>query len=101
MNTDLNTVVVSLAELYDGELHALINATHNVPETAAGLLAWIEHACDWELNRRAGVDFPLQPPDAAIPPEEDAVSIETAMTMHEDFAQDDSLDTRATVRLFE
>jgi len=33
-------------------------------------LAWIEHAADWELHRRSGLDFPLQPPDAAIDPSE-------------------------------
>lgn len=64
-------VAAALGSLEDGELTALISATHNVPQTALGLMAWIEHAGDWELNRRAGMDFPLQPPGAAIPPEED------------------------------
>jgi hypothetical protein len=36
---------------------------------------WIESACDWELNKRTGLDYPLLPPDAAIPTEEDTVSI--------------------------
>ena len=30
------------------------------------LLAWIEHAADWELKRHAGLDYQLQPPEAAI-----------------------------------
>jgi hypothetical protein len=60
-------VAAALAELNDGELCALIDATNNVPQIVPGLLAWIEHACDWELNRRACVDFPLQSPDAATP----------------------------------
>jgi hypothetical protein len=34
---------------------ALINAANGVPPVAYGLLVWIEGACDWELNRRAGV----------------------------------------------
>jgi hypothetical protein len=42
--------VAALAELSDAELHALIDATYNVPQIAPGLLAWIEHACDWELT---------------------------------------------------
>ena len=67
---------------------ALNAATDGVPQTAPGLLAWIEHACDWELNRRAGLDYPLQAPEAAIPPEEDEVSIEAAMAMRATFAQD-------------
>ena len=66
----------------------MIDATNGVPQTAPGLLAWIEGACDWEVNRRAGLDYPLQPPEAAIPPEEDAISINAAMAMQTTFAQD-------------
>jgi hypothetical protein len=66
----------------------LIDATSGVTQTAPGLLAWIEAACDWELNRREGVGYELQPPEAAIPPEEDAVSVAATMTMRATFAQD-------------
>ena len=59
-----------------------------VPQTASGLLAWIDGTCEWELNRLPGVDYPLPPPDAAIPPEEDAVSIDAAMAMRATFARD-------------
>ena len=40
------------------------------------------------MNRRAGLDYPLQLPEAAIPPEEDAGSIAAAMAMRATFAQD-------------
>ena len=86
--TDLMPVVAALAELNDGELCALIDATNDVPQIVPGLLAWIGHACDWELNRRACVDFPLQSPDAAIPPEEDAASSVAMMTLRARFDQD-------------
>jgi hypothetical protein len=33
---------------------------------------------DWELNRRAGHDYEPLPPEAAIDPSEDAVSIDAA-----------------------
>ena len=75
MSPDLDLVVAAVGQLSDGELAALIDATNGVPQIAPGLLAWLEHACDWELNRRGALDFPRQPPDAAIPPEEDGVSI--------------------------
>jgi hypothetical protein len=55
---------------------------------APGLLAWIDGACDWEVNRRAGLDYPLQPPEAAIDPREDEVSISAAMVLRDQFAQD-------------
>jgi hypothetical protein len=58
------------------------------------LLAWIDTTCDWEQCRRDGLDFPLRPPEAAIPSEEDAVSIDAATAMRDQFAQD-SLEVRA------
>ena len=81
MMTNLTTVSDALAELTDIELHALIVTTNEVPQIATGLLAWIEGACDWELNRRAGRDYDLLPPDAAIDPSEDAVSIDATYAM--------------------
>jgi hypothetical protein len=47
---------------------------NGVPQTAPGLLAWIDSACEWELNRRRDFDYPLLPPEAAIDPPEDEVS---------------------------
>jgi len=72
----------------DVELDALIEATYKVEQLAPGLLAWIDSACVWELQRRSGYDFELQPPEAAIPPEEDAVSIDAASALRTSFARD-------------
>ena len=71
----------ALADLTDAELHALIAASNGAPPLAYGLLVWIEGACDWELNHRAGLDYELLPPEAAIDPSEDAVSIDAAIAM--------------------
>jgi hypothetical protein len=60
------------------------------PQTAPGLLAWIDAACDWELNRRGGMEYELQPPEAAIPADEDAVSIEAAIALRATLAHDSS-----------
>jgi len=98
---DLIPVATALAELNDGQLCALINATNNIPQIVPGLLAWIGHACDWELNRRACVDFPLRSPDAAIPPEEDAASVVAMMTLRARFDQDAGRDAGAVVALFD
>ena len=46
MGAALLPVVAALAELSDTELRALIDATSGVTQTAPGLLAWIEAACD-------------------------------------------------------
>lgn len=61
------------------------------------LLAWIDGECDRELNLRRGLDYALQPPEAAIPPEEEAVSIDAAIAMRAMFAQD----ARAVIALFD
>ena len=88
MDTNLTAVKAALADISDTELAALIAATYGVPQTASGLLAWIEHACDWEEHRRRDFDFTLQPPEAGIDPSEDEVSISEAMVLREQFAQD-------------
>ncbi|HWZ72239.1 MAG TPA: hypothetical protein VN326_12310 [Casimicrobiaceae bacterium] len=97
----LMPIATALAELSDGELCALIGATNDVRQIVPDLLAWIGHACDWELNRRACVDFLLQSPDAAIPPEEDAASIVAMMTLRARFDQDAGSETGAVVALFD
>jgi hypothetical protein len=98
---DLMPIAAALAELDDGELCVLIDVTNTVRPVVPGLLAWIGHACDWELNRRVCVDFPLQAPDAAIPPEQDAASIAAMMTLRARFAQDAPTDAGAVVALFD
>jgi hypothetical protein len=86
MDANPTRIVAALADLTDVELRALIDAANRAPQTAPCLLAWIEHAAVWELNRRRGVAIPLQPPVAAIPPEEDGVSVAAVMTLRATFA---------------
>ena len=86
MDADLVTVVESLRELSEPELQALIDATNNVAQVAPGLLAWIEHAADWELHRRGRHEFPLNRPGAAIPPEEEAISIDALISLRKAFS---------------
>jgi hypothetical protein len=88
MDADLTAIKTALAGTTDTELHALIAATNTVPPVAYGLLVWIEGACDWELNRRDGHEYELLPPEAAIDPSEDAISIDAAYAMRARFAQD-------------
>ena len=59
MDASLDPVVAARADLGDDEMHALIAASYGVPQTAPGLLAWVDGAADWELNRRRGLDYPL------------------------------------------
>ena len=84
--TDLTAIRDSLEGLTDIDLKALAITTNDCPQIAPGLLAWIEGACDWEINRRQGFTYVLQPPEAAIDPSEDAVSIEATNALRESFA---------------
>jgi hypothetical protein len=97
----LRPVAVALAGLTDGELCALIEVTNSVPQIVPGLLAWIGHACDWELHRRACVDFPLQSPESAVPLAENSASIVAMMTMRARFDQGAGRGACAVVALFD
>jgi len=94
---DLLPVADALAQLEDGELRALVEAANEMVLMAAGFLSWIEHIADWELNRRAGLRFPLQPPDAAIPAEDEARSIAAALLIREQIADRDEVQSLATL----
>ena len=85
--SELRRIVATLAELSDDELERLIATPYGIPQTAPGLRAWMDSSCDWELNRRRGCEHPLQSPEAAIPPEEDAVGINAAMVLRDQFAR--------------
>ncbi len=87
MDTGIPTIKAALAKLNNGELNALVWATENIPQFAPGLLAWIVAACNWELHRRVGLDYDLQSPEAAIPPTEDAASINAAIAIQLKFGQ--------------
>lgn len=98
---DLSAIEAALIEFEESELCALIDSTNDVPQIVPELLTWIGHACDWELHRRAGVDFPLLSPLATIPPDEDAMSIAAALTLRERFEQGGERDAGAVVALFD
>jgi hypothetical protein len=97
----LRIVVARLAGLSERELFALISAANDVPQIVPGLLAWIGHACDWELSRRARIDFPLRSPGAVIPPEEAACTVGAIMMLRARFDQDAGRHTRAVSILFD
>src|SRR4029450_4847910 len=85
---NLRHVEEALAGLTDRELRALKITSNEVPQRAPGLTAWIEGACDWEINRRRGVShYTLEALEAAIDPREN-VGTEAAYTMRAYFAGD-------------
>jgi hypothetical protein len=89
MDANLQGIKAALAEISEPDLHALIAAATKLerPLPAPGLMAWIETACDWELNGRLGLVYPLLPPEAVIPPEENAASINVAVMLRGMFSE--------------
>jgi len=93
---NLTKIQDALEGLTDIELGALKVASNEVPQVAPGLLRVYQGACDWELNRRRGYNYTLQPPEAAIDPGEDDVSIKAVSAMRESFTSGASRRTRSS-----
>jgi len=55
-----------LAALTDDDLAALTAASAPASGRSGGLLAYLEHAADWETLRRTGLHFPLREPGEAL-----------------------------------
>ena len=66
-----------LATIPERDLHGLGLAIDGSPNVVPGLLAWLEAAVDWEVNRRAGMFYPLLGPRAAIDDTETDASLMT------------------------
>ena len=82
MEAYLRRIKAALARMTDAELDELAEASYSAPP---GLLAWLDSARVWQVRHRAGHHYELQPPEPAIPPEEDAVSIATAIELRRTF----------------
>jgi hypothetical protein len=80
---------------------SLWDVSNGVPPVAYGLLVWTEYACDWELNRRRGFDYPLQPPGVAVDPSEDVVSIDAATATRLAFLKDDRAEAQGVLAQFD
>ena len=59
-------VAAALATISYRDLRGLSAAIGNSPNIVPGLLAWLDTAVDWEIDRRAGIFYPLLGPRAAI-----------------------------------
>jgi hypothetical protein len=88
VGADLDAVAAALSELKEAELDALVETANELVLIAAGLLSWVEHLADWEINRRAGMTEPLKAPETAIAPDEGENSIAAAILMRDQFAED-------------
>ena len=74
-----------LAAIDDLMLDALIATLDQLPGTLPALQAWLEHAARWEFDRRSGFDYPLQPPMAAISPDELPAAVAGSASLRDSF----------------
>jgi len=68
-------LLTRLFAVCDDDLRRLRERIHKSPRTAPNLLDWLDHACGWEQDRRAGYAYPLRNPLEAIHDDELANSI--------------------------
>ena len=59
-------IAPALAALSDNDLAGLRELADDAHGNAAGLVAAISHAADWEFHRRGGIDFEMLPLGEAI-----------------------------------
>jgi hypothetical protein len=59
-------IATALGRFTDDDLERLRVAGDSLPDVVPGLLAYLDHAGDWEQHRRLGVDFELRGPMAAL-----------------------------------
>lgn len=82
------SLAMALAKVPDRDLYGLRAAIRGSPNAVPGLLAWLEHAVDWESARRAGRFYPLQGPRAAIDNTEVDSSLLMLTMLSDQFRQD-------------
>ena len=70
----------------DAELDAIGETTYKVSQAAPGLLAWLDYACVWQMQQRAGHKDELRPPESSISHEDIEISIEAAVALRVRFA---------------
>ena len=83
-----SSLASALATFSESHLYALRSAIDRSANTAPGLLAWLEHAIGWEIDRRAAFEYSLQGPRAAIDDSEVEPSLLALATLAAQFERD-------------
>ena len=94
-------VTAALATIPDRDLHGLGFAIDVAPDVVPGLRAWLEAAVDWEINRRAGMFYPLLGPCAAIDDSETDVSLTMLAVLAACFRGDGRSESKSVAEFLE
>ena len=63
---ETDAIAVALGRFTDDDLDRLRAVADSSPDVVPSLLAYLDHAGDWEQHRRRGADFELQGPMTAL-----------------------------------
>lgn len=94
-------LTAALAAISDGDLCGLSEAIAGSPNVVPGLLAWLEAAVDWEINRRDGAFYPLLGPRAAIDDTETDASLLALAIMAACFRNDGRSESKAVAEFLD
>ena len=97
----LATIRAALEAVPDQDLDTLRATMGVAPNAVPGLLAYLDHAVGWELDRRAGQSYALHPPRAAIPDDEVAASLDALAVLAIFFRRDRQHDGEAIAALLD
>jgi hypothetical protein len=75
----LESLRAAFGALPDDALHALRDVAMHAGHVAPSFTAWIKHAANWELDRRAGVHYFLLFPEELANPDEFVRGAERAL----------------------
>jgi hypothetical protein len=95
---DIRTCLAAIPKQDLDTLRATIEAA---PNGVPGLMAYLDHAVSWELDRRAGQSYVLLPPRAAIPDEEFGASLDALAILAMFFRRDRRHDGEPIVALLD
>jgi hypothetical protein len=107
MYDGLTRLVALLSHVGTDDLAALRSAVDGVsgyedaPRSISGLLAWLEHAVGWELDRRAGVEYRLGRPTEAIAHEDVEMCVIAVLAIATSFRHTVGRDTSDIADLLE
>lgn len=91
----------ALGTISDRDLCGLGAAIDGSPNVVPGLLAWLEAAVAWEVNRRDGMSYPLLGPRAAIDDTEIDASLMTLAILAAHFRDDGRSESKAVAEFLE
>ena len=87
MDDRTQRIAAALADVPPTLLQTLVETAHEVSDQAPGLLAWLDHAATWELDRREGRTYLLQEPLAAIDDSEVPLGLDALAALSDQLGQ--------------